>query len=60
MVNPDDLKRIITGGLDRLDKPKTALAWVKTEVRGLGLKPDTKDATANSVIRIINKVVRNG
>ena len=60
MVNPHDLTRIHPGRLDRLDKPKTELAWVKTELRGLGLKPDTKDATANSVIRIINKVVRNG
>ncbi|MGB0141469.1 MAG: hypothetical protein ACPF8W_00190 [Luminiphilus sp.] len=60
MANPDDLKRIIAGGMDRLDTPKTALAWVKAEVRSLGLTPDTKDATVNSIIRIINKVVRNG
>ena len=37
MASPDDLKRILAGGLDRLDTPKTALAWVKTEVRSLGL-----------------------
>ncbi len=60
MVNPDDLKRIITGGLDRLDKPKTAIAWVKAEVRSLGLRPDTQDATVNAVIRLINKVAKNG
>ncbi len=60
MANPDDLKRILEGGLDRLDTPKTALAWVKTEVRSLGLKPDTKDATVNAVIRLINKVAKNG
>ena len=60
MASPDDLKRILAGGLDRLDTPKTALAWVKTEVRSLGLKPDTKDATVNALIRLINKVAKNG
>ncbi len=51
------MTRIIRGGLDRIESPKAALSFVKTEVRGLGLKPDTGDAKADAIIRLILKVV---
>lgn len=56
-LSPDELSRVIRGGLDRMDSPKSALNWVKSEVRGLGLKPDTGDAKADAIIRMILKVV---
>lgn len=56
-VSPDEMTRIIRGGLDRIESPKAALSFVKTEVRGLGLKPDTGDAKADAIIRLILKVV---
>lgn len=57
MADADALVKIIRGGLDRLADPKAAHNWVVSEVRGLGLAPNTGDKTTNSIIRLINKVV---
>ncbi len=59
-MTPDDIKRVVQGGLDRIDSPKACKDYLCTELSALDLKPDSKDKHVNAVIRLINKIVGTG
>jgi hypothetical protein len=60
MMTPDDIKRVVQGGLDRIDSPKDCKDYLWAELSALDLKPDSNDRHVNAVIRLINKIIGKG
>jgi hypothetical protein len=60
MITPDDLKRIIKGGAERIDNPKDCKDYLWSELHSLDLSPDPDNKQASACLKLISKIVGKG
>jgi len=60
MITTEDIKRVVQGGLDRLDKPTECKEYLWAELHSLNLTANHDDKNINAIVRLINKIVGRG